>query len=198
MGAASAIEGPKLPRFYWDLNRARKSAPIGRDAVHAAGEPGAGARGGAHDDARGGLAEVHARPPPPGARDVAGSKALGFSLFSKSPAHSLTSLIPPDGRRCERGRQAPARDARHLRRRRTGSPEGEDLPRRPHGRLRPGRHPRHSRRARGVRGDAGRPATVGAGAVAAAGARGVAGGVIAAGVRARAGASRSMIPSARP
>src|SRR6185295_3917508 len=27
--AASRIEGARLPRFYWDLNKARKTAPIG-------------------------------------------------------------------------------------------------------------------------------------------------------------------------
>ena len=94
---ANAIEGTKLPRFYWDLNRARKSAPIGEtpfttpvSLVLALEEALTMIR-------EEGLQEVHARHRRLAHAMWAGSKALGFSLFSKSPAHSVTSLMPPEG-----------------------------------------------------------------------------------------------------
>jgi aspartate aminotransferase-like enzyme len=95
--AASAIEGDKLPRFYWDLRRARKSAPIGETAftppvslVLALEESLAMMR-------EEGLDELHARHRRLANAMWAGARALGFRLFSSSPAHSVTSLMPPEG-----------------------------------------------------------------------------------------------------
>ena len=95
--AASAIEGTKLPRFYWDLVKMRKSAPLGEtpftpavslvlaleESLKMLREEGLDA---AHDRHRK-LAQAMA----------AGARVLGFRLFSSRPAHSLTSLLPPDG-----------------------------------------------------------------------------------------------------
>jgi aspartate aminotransferase-like enzyme len=95
--ALDAIEGQKLPRFYFDLRKARKSLPEGESAftpavslVFAVGE--------ALDMMKEeGLAEVHRRHARLGAATRAGAQAIGFSLFSKSPADSVTALLPPEG-----------------------------------------------------------------------------------------------------
>jgi aspartate aminotransferase-like enzyme len=94
---AAAIEGQRLPRFYWDLVRARKSMPLGETAftppvslVLALEEALAMMR-------EEGLDAVHARHRRIALAVQAGAQALGFRLFSKRPAHSLTSLVPPDG-----------------------------------------------------------------------------------------------------
>jgi aspartate aminotransferase-like enzyme len=94
---AAAIEGQKLPRFYWDLVRARKSMPQGEtpftppvSLVLALEESLAMMR-------EEGLDAVHARHRRIALAVQAGAKALGFRLFSKRPAHSLTSLTAPDG-----------------------------------------------------------------------------------------------------
>jgi aspartate aminotransferase-like enzyme len=95
--AASAIEGQKLPRFYWDFIRARKSAPIGEtpftppvSLVLALEEALTMMR-------EEGLDRVHERHRKVAHAVWAGTRALGFRLFSSSPAHSLTSLLPPEG-----------------------------------------------------------------------------------------------------
>ncbi len=95
--AAGAIEGKKLPRFYWDLTKARKSAPLGEtpftppvSLVLALQESLAMMR-------EEGLEALHARHRRIAHALWAGSKALGFRLFSSSPAHSVTSLLPPEG-----------------------------------------------------------------------------------------------------
>ena len=94
---ASAIEGQKLPRFYWDLTKARKSFPNGEtaftppvslvlaleEALTMMKEEGLDAMYGRHRRI------AHAV--------WAGAKALGFKLFSTSPSHSVTSLVPPEG-----------------------------------------------------------------------------------------------------
>jgi len=94
---ASAIEGDRLPRFYWDLQRARKSFPNGETAftppvslVLALEEALAMMR-------EEGLDAVHVRHRRLAHAMWAGAKALGLGLFSSSPAHSVTSLLPPAG-----------------------------------------------------------------------------------------------------
>ncbi len=92
-----AIEGQKLPRFYFDLRKARKGLPEGESAftpavslVFAVGE--------ALDMMKEeGLAQVHRRHARLGAAVRAGAQAIGFTLFSKSPANSVTALLPPAG-----------------------------------------------------------------------------------------------------
>jgi len=95
--ALDAIEGPRQPRFYWDLRKARKSLPLGESAftpavslVFAVGEALTMMR-------EEGLAGVHTRHARLGAAVRAGAQALGWTLFSKSPANSVTALEPPAG-----------------------------------------------------------------------------------------------------
>jgi aspartate aminotransferase-like enzyme len=95
--ALDAIEGERAPRFYWDLRKARKSLPAGESAftpavslVFAVGEALAMMK-------EEGLAQVHARHRRLGAATRAGAQALGWTLFSKSPADSVTAIEPPAG-----------------------------------------------------------------------------------------------------
>ena len=95
--AAAAIDGERLPRFYWDLTRARKSAPQGEtpftppvSLVLALEESLTMMR-------EEGLDALYARHRRLAHALRAGALALGFRLFSLSPAHSVTALIPPDG-----------------------------------------------------------------------------------------------------
>jgi len=95
--ALDAIEGERLPRFYWDLRKARKSLPLGESAftpavslVFAVGEALTMMR-------EEGLANVHARHARLGAAVRAGAQAIDWTLFSKSPANSVTALEPPAG-----------------------------------------------------------------------------------------------------
>ena len=94
--AAEAIE-PGLPRFYFDLRKARKSMPLGETAftppvslVLALEESLAMIR-------EEGLAEVHARHRRLAHAARAGAAALGFTLFPASPSHAVTALTPPAG-----------------------------------------------------------------------------------------------------
>jgi aspartate aminotransferase-like enzyme len=94
---AAAIEGQRLPRFYWDLVKARKSMPIGETAftppvslVLALEEALAMMK-------EEGLDQVHARHRRIALAVQAGARALGCTTFSKRPAYSLTSLLPPEG-----------------------------------------------------------------------------------------------------
>jgi aspartate aminotransferase-like enzyme len=95
--AAAAIEGPKLPRFYWDMLKMRKSAPLGETSF----TPPVSLLLALEESLRmmreEGLEEVQARHRRLAHAMQAGAGALGFRLFSKSPAHSVTALLPPDG-----------------------------------------------------------------------------------------------------
>lgn len=95
--ALDAIEGERLPRFYWDLRKARKSLPTGESAftppvslIFAVGEAIAMMR-------EEGLENVHRRHAKLAAAVRAGAHRIGFTLFSKSPANSVTALLPPAG-----------------------------------------------------------------------------------------------------
>ena len=95
--ALDAIEGERAPRFYWDLRKARKSLPSGESAftpavslVFAVGEALTMMK-------EEGLQNVHARHARLGAAVRAGAQANGWTLFSKSPANSVTALEPPPG-----------------------------------------------------------------------------------------------------
>jgi aspartate aminotransferase-like enzyme len=98
--ALDRIEGEKLPRFYWDLRKARKNLPLGESAwtppvslIHGVGEAVAMMR-------EEGLDQVHARHRRLAAAVQAGGRQLGFTLFSRSPAHGVTALEPPAGVDC--------------------------------------------------------------------------------------------------
>ncbi len=95
--AAAAIEGEKLPRFYWDLTRARKSAPAGETPFTPPVSLVLALKESLTMMREEGLDQVHARHRRLAHAMWAGARALGFRLFSSSPAHSVTSLIPPAG-----------------------------------------------------------------------------------------------------
>jgi len=93
--ALEAIEGERLPRFYWDLRKARKSLPAGESAftpavslIFAVGEAITMMR-------EEGLDAVHRRHARLAAATREGAQALGFSIFSRHPANSVTALLPP-------------------------------------------------------------------------------------------------------
>jgi serine---pyruvate transaminase len=95
--ATSAIEQSGLPRFYFDLRKMRKSAPLGEtpwtpavSLVLALEEALAMIR-------EEGLENVHARHRRVGGAMRAGAQALGFKLFAADPSNALTALLPPEG-----------------------------------------------------------------------------------------------------
>jgi aspartate aminotransferase-like enzyme len=95
--ALAEIEGDRLPRFYWDLRKARKNLPAGESAytpavslIFAVGEA-------LQMMKEEGLENVHARHRRLGAATRSGAKAIGWSVFSSSPADSVTALLPPTG-----------------------------------------------------------------------------------------------------
>lgn len=95
--ALDAIEGERLPRFYWDLRKARKNLPAGETAftppvslTYAVGEALAMMK-------EEGLDAVHRRHARLAAATQAGARSLGFTLFSRSPAHGVTAIVPPEG-----------------------------------------------------------------------------------------------------
>jgi aspartate aminotransferase-like enzyme len=95
--AMSAIETEGLPRFYFDLRKMRKSAPLGEtpwtppvslvlaleEALTMISEEG--------------LDNVHHRHRRLAYAMRAGAQALGFKLFAADPSHALTALYPPEG-----------------------------------------------------------------------------------------------------
>ena len=94
--AAGAIE-KGLPRFYFDLRKARKSLPVGEtpftppvSLVLALEEALAMIR-------EEGLGAVHGRHRRLAHATRAGAQAIGFRLFSSSPSHAVTALLPPEG-----------------------------------------------------------------------------------------------------
>lgn len=95
--AFDGIEGDKLPRFYWDLRKARKNLATGESAwtpavslIFAVEEAITMMR-------EEGLPEVHQRHARLGAAVRAGAQKLDWTLFSKSPANGVTALEPPAG-----------------------------------------------------------------------------------------------------
>jgi serine---pyruvate transaminase len=95
--AAGAIDEPNLPRFYFDLRKARKSFPLGETAftppislVLALEESLAMIR-------EEGLENVHRRHARLSSALRAGATAIGFRIFAARPGHAVTALIPPAG-----------------------------------------------------------------------------------------------------
>jgi aspartate aminotransferase-like enzyme len=95
--ALDAIEGERLPRFYWDLRKARRSLPAGETAFTPAVSLTFAIEEALAMMKEEGLENVHRRHARLAAAIQAGGRALGFSLFSKSPAHGVTALEPPAG-----------------------------------------------------------------------------------------------------
>jgi aspartate aminotransferase-like enzyme len=95
--ARGEIDGERLPRFYFDLRKARKSAPLGESAftpptslVLALEE----ALGMIREEGLDRVLDRHRRL---AHATRAGAEALGFTLFSSSPSHAVTALVPPPG-----------------------------------------------------------------------------------------------------
>lgn len=94
---ANAIEGQKLPRFYWDLTKARKSFPNGETAFTPPVSLVLALEEALTMMKEEGLEPMYVRHRRIAHAVWAGAKALGFKLFSTSPSHSVTSLVPPEG-----------------------------------------------------------------------------------------------------
>jgi len=95
--AASWIDGERLPRYYFDLRRARKGLAVGEtpftppvSLVLALEE----ALAMIFEE---GLDAVHHRHRRLAHATRAGAEALGFTVFSSHPSHAVTALTPPAG-----------------------------------------------------------------------------------------------------
>ncbi len=95
--AAPLVDSARLPRYYFDLRKARKSAPLGETAftppvslVLALEESLAMIR-------EEGLDAVHRRHRSLAHAVRAGAESLGFAVFPSSPSHAVTALTPPAG-----------------------------------------------------------------------------------------------------
>jgi aspartate aminotransferase-like enzyme len=95
--AAPAIEGDRLPRFYFDLRKARRSAPQGETAFTPAVSLILALREALAMIREEGLAEVHRRHRRCAHALRAGATAIGCGVFASSPSHSVTALTPPPG-----------------------------------------------------------------------------------------------------
>ncbi len=95
--AAASIEGARLPRFYFDLVKARKGLAVGEtpwtppvSLVLALDEALAMIR-------EEGLDAVHARHARVAEATRAGARALGCTTFAARPSNAVTALLPPAG-----------------------------------------------------------------------------------------------------
>ncbi len=95
--AAAAIEGERLPRFYFDLRKARKSAPLGETAWTAPVSLVLALEESLAMLAEEGLDAVHARHRRLAHATRAGALAAGFARFAAAPSHAVTALTPPAG-----------------------------------------------------------------------------------------------------
>lgn len=96
--AAEAIEGERLPRFYFDLRKARKSAPAGETPWTPAVSHVL-----ALEEAltmilrEEGLEAVHERHRRLALATRAGVQAIGCTVFPSAPSNGVTALLPPRG-----------------------------------------------------------------------------------------------------
>jgi aspartate aminotransferase-like enzyme len=95
--ARTLVDGERLPRFYFDLRKAKKTAPQGEtpftppvSLVLALAESLAMIR-------EEGLAAVYERHRRLAHAVRAGGEALGFAVFPVHPSHAVTALTPPSG-----------------------------------------------------------------------------------------------------
>jgi aspartate aminotransferase-like enzyme len=95
--AKDLIDGPGLPRFYFDLRKYRKSAPLGETPFTPPVSLVLALEEALAMIAEEGLERVHDRHRRVALATRAGAQALGFKLFPKSPSHAVTALVPPDG-----------------------------------------------------------------------------------------------------
>jgi len=95
--AAEWIEAARLPRFYFDLRKARKSAPLGETAFTPPVSLVLALKEALAMIDEEGLAQVHRRHRRLAHAARAGAEALGFTVFPSSPSHAVTALTPPAG-----------------------------------------------------------------------------------------------------
>src|SRR5262245_41392897 len=95
--AGEWIDAPRLPRFYFDLRKARKSAPLGETAFTPPVSLVLALEEALAMIAEEGLDQVHRRHRRLAHATRAGAQALGFGLFPANPSHAVTALTPPDG-----------------------------------------------------------------------------------------------------
>ncbi|HEY2955323.1 MAG TPA: alanine--glyoxylate aminotransferase family protein [Candidatus Eisenbacteria bacterium] len=95
--AKAAIEGAGLPRFYFDLRRYRKSAPLGETPFTPPVSLVLALEESLAMIAEEGLEQVYQRHRRVALATRAGGQALGFRLFPSSPSHAVTALEPPEG-----------------------------------------------------------------------------------------------------
>jgi aspartate aminotransferase-like enzyme len=95
--AKDLIDGPGLPRFYFDLRRYRKSAPLGETPFTPPVSLVLALEEALTMIEEEGLERVHERHRRVAHATRAGGKALGFGLFPSSPSHAVTALTPPEG-----------------------------------------------------------------------------------------------------
>ncbi len=95
--AAPWIDGARLPRFYFDLRKARKSFPMGETAFTPPVSLVLALEESLAMIAEEGLEAVHRRHRRLAHATRAGAEALGFAVFPSSPSHAVTALTPPAG-----------------------------------------------------------------------------------------------------
>jgi aspartate aminotransferase-like enzyme len=94
---AAWIDAPRLPRFYFDLRKARKSAPLGETAFTPPVSLVLALEESLAMIAEEGLDAVHQRHRRLAHATRAGAEALGFAVFPSSPSHAVTALTAPEG-----------------------------------------------------------------------------------------------------
>ena len=95
--AVPLLDGERLPRFYFDLRKARKSAPLGETAFTPPVSLVLALEESLAMIAEEGLDQVHHRHRRLAHATRAGAEALGFAVFPSSPSHAVTALTPPAG-----------------------------------------------------------------------------------------------------
>jgi aspartate aminotransferase-like enzyme len=95
--AAGLLDGQRLPRFYWDLRKARKSAPLGETAFTPSVSLVLALREALAMLNEEGLDLVHERHARLARAVRAGAAACGWSVFAARPSHAVTALSPPAG-----------------------------------------------------------------------------------------------------
>jgi aspartate aminotransferase-like enzyme len=95
--ATAIIEGDRLPRFYWDLRKARKSAANGETAFTPPVSLVLALREAIAMMREEGLDAVHLRHRRLAHAARAGARACGWSLFPATASHAVTAIAPPAG-----------------------------------------------------------------------------------------------------
>jgi aspartate aminotransferase-like enzyme len=95
--ATALIDGDRLPRFYWDLRKARKAAALGETAFTPPVSLVLALREALAMMKEEGLDALHLRHRRLAHAARAGAQACGWSLFPGSPSHAVTAITPPAG-----------------------------------------------------------------------------------------------------